>query len=170
MCHEPAIRAGVFLHASTYFGEVVSRGLTTMNVWEPMKVHVSREEARRFWAPISPFPYISKLKGAGKRILAITGRYDPTFWPELTDDFLGEMRRNDVPFAHMPLPCGHYSLGVLPFSYAAGYRFGTFLRTALAKGSGGVADVASGGTPNGPFREPRNERAACGAGAAEPSE
>lgn len=170
MCHETAIRAGVFLHVSTYFGEVVSRGLTTMNVWEPMKAQISQDEARRFWAPISPFPYVSKLKGMGKNILAITGRYDPTFWPELTDKFLEELRQNDVPFAHMSLPCGHYSLGVLPFSYAVGYRFGTFLRSTLSKASGGIADVANGGTLNGPFREPRSECTAYGGGAAEPSE
>jgi hypothetical protein len=29
------------------------------------------------------------------------------------------------------LPCGHYSLGVFPFSKIAGYRFGTFLRREL---------------------------------------
>lgn len=131
MCHEPAIRAGAFLHVSTFFGEVVSQGLTTMNVWEPMKAHVSREDAIRYWSPISPFPYVPKLRGASRKILAITGRYDPTFWPDLTNQFLGELRRNDVGYAHLPLPCGHYSLGVRPFSYAVGYRFGTFLSAAL---------------------------------------
>jgi dienelactone hydrolase len=132
MCHEPAIRAGAFLHVSTYFGEVVSQGLTTVNVWDSMKAHITREDVTRYWSPISPFLYIPKLRGAGKKMLAITGRYDPTFWPELTDQFLAEMRRNDVPFSHMPLPCGHYSLGVLPFSYVTGYRFGTFLSRALS--------------------------------------
>ena len=137
MCHEPAIRAGALLHVSTYFGEVVSQGLTTINVWEPMKQHISRDEARRYWSPISPFPYISKLRGAGKSILAITGRYDPTFWPTLTNEFLGELDRNHVAYRHVSLPCGHYSLGVKPFSYVAGYRFGTFLRSALKSPPGG---------------------------------
>ncbi|HEY6464677.1 MAG TPA: prolyl oligopeptidase family serine peptidase [Candidatus Acidoferrales bacterium] len=131
MCHEPAIRAGAFLHASTYFGEVVSQGLTTMNVWEPMKQHVTREEAIRYWSPISPFPYIPKLRGAGKKILAITGRYDPTFWPELTEQFLAELRQNSVKFDHLSLPCGHYSLGVTPFSQVVGHRFGKFLTRVL---------------------------------------
>lgn len=131
MCHEPAIGAGAFLHVSTYFGEVVSQGLTTLNVWEPMKQHVSRDEAIRYWSPISPSPYIRKLRGTGKNILAISGRYDPTFWPELTDQFLAELRQNSVQFEHLSLPCGHYSLGVAPFSQVAGYRFGTFLQSAL---------------------------------------
>jgi dienelactone hydrolase len=133
MCHEPAIRAGAFLHVSTFFGEVVSQGLTTMNVWEAMKAQVSREDAVRYWSPISPFPYVEKLRGANKKILAITGRYDPTFWPALTNQFLSELRRNNISFAHLPLPCGHYSLGVRPFSYVVGYRFGTFLAKSLLK-------------------------------------
>ena len=131
MCHEPAIRGGAFLHVSTLFGAVVSQGLTTLNVWEAMKEQVSREELMRYWSPISPLPYVAKLHGAGKKVLAITGRYDPTFWPELTEEFLAEVRRNSVPVAHMSLPCGHYSLGVTPFSQAAGFRFGKFLSNML---------------------------------------
>jgi Prolyl oligopeptidase family len=131
LCHEPAIRAAALLHVSTHFGEVVSQGLTTINVWESMKQHVSRDDAIRYWAPISPFPYVPKLRGAGKKILAITGKYDPTFWPELTERFLGELRQNGIKFGHLNLPCGHYSLGVAPFSYIVGQRFGRFLTNAL---------------------------------------
>jgi pimeloyl-ACP methyl ester carboxylesterase len=134
MCHEPAIRAGAFLHASTYFGEVVASGLTTMNVWEPMAAAgVTNDELRRVWSPISPFPYVPKLRGAGKKILLITGRYDPTFLPELTEQLLEKLRRERVEFEHLSLPCGHYSMGEPPFSYIAGYRFGKFLQRALAK-------------------------------------
>jgi len=133
MCHEPAIRAAAFLHASTYFGEVVASGLTTMNVWEPIgAAGVTQEELRHFWSPISPYPYISKLRGAGKKILLITGKYDPTFWPELTEKLVEKMRREQIGFDHLSLPCGHYSMGEPPFSYIAGYRFGKFLQQALA--------------------------------------
>jgi hypothetical protein len=131
MCHEPALRAGAFLHVATYFGDVVASGLTTMNVWEPIQGNISAAEARHYWSPISPLPYISKLDGAGKKILAISGRYDPTFWPEYTAAFHQAIRTSSVKFESLSLPCGHYSLGVAPFSYAVGYRFGTFLRRAL---------------------------------------
>jgi hypothetical protein len=132
LCHEPALRASAHLHAATYFGDVVANGLTTMNVWESMQPAVTHEEIRRYWSPISPFPYISKLHGGDKQILAITGRYDPTFWPEFTKEFVRTIRRDGVRFENLSLPCGHYSLGVGPFKYAAGYRFGRFLRRALA--------------------------------------
>jgi len=132
MCHEPAIRAGAFLHASRYFGEVVASGLTTTNVWEPIAgAGVTCDELRHFWSPISPYPYISKLRDAGKKILLITGKYDPTFWPGLTKQLLGKLRGERIEFEHLLLPCGHYSMGEPPFSYIAGYRFGKFLQRAL---------------------------------------
>jgi hypothetical protein len=132
MCHEPALRAGAFLHASTYFGDVVANGLTTMNVWESLQLKVSHDELRRYWAPISPLPYLSKLHGTSKKILTITAQYDPTFWPEFTNDFLSSIRRDGIQFESLSLPCGHYSLGIAPFKFLAGYRFGTFLSKALS--------------------------------------
>jgi hypothetical protein len=132
MCHEPALRAGAFLHVSTYFADVVAAGLTTSNVWESLRTGVSLEELRRYWSPISPFPYISRLYDSRRSILAISGRYDPTFPFELTEEFHAAVSRDHLRFESMSLPCGHYSLGVAPFKYAVGLRFGAFLFRALA--------------------------------------
>jgi hypothetical protein len=132
MCHEPALRAGAFLHVSTYFGEVVANGLTTANVWESLQQEITAEEATRYWSPISPYPYIAKMRGGGKKMLAITARYDPTFWPEFTNEFLREALEQGVAIEAMSLRCGHYSLGVAPFKYIAGHRFGRFLSRSLS--------------------------------------
>jgi len=132
LAHEPALRAAAFLHVSTYFGDVVAAGLTTTNVWEALHQDFSLEEVRHFWSPISPYPYVARLAGTRKKVLAISGRYDPTFPNELTQEFLAEMKRKGVPYESLSLPCGHYSMGVAPCSYAVGYRFGTFLFQALA--------------------------------------
>lgn len=132
LAHEPKLRVGSFLHVSTYFGDVVASGLTTSNVWESMRGQVSAGEIRHYWSPISPFPYISRLQGTGKKILAVTADYDPTFWPELSDEFLAALHSNGVPFESLHLPCGHYSLGEPPFSYIAGFRFGKFMFRALS--------------------------------------
>ena len=134
MCHEPLLKAGAFLHAATYFGDVVATGLTTKTVWEPISAAgVSHGDLRHFWSPISPFPYIARLPEAKKKLLLITARYDPTFWPEYTHALLAKLRAERVQFEGMDLPCGHYSLGVKPFSYIAGHRFGKFLQKVLAK-------------------------------------
>lgn len=131
IAHDPAVRAGAFLHVSTNFGEVVSTGMTTMHVWEPMRAHVSRDEIRRFWAPISPYPYVDRLAGAGQQLLMISGRYDPTFWPEFSEQMFAKIVKAGVNVEILRLPCGHYSLDRQPFSTIAGLRFGFFLRDRL---------------------------------------
>jgi hypothetical protein len=132
LAHDPEIRAGAFLHVSTYFGGVVATGLTTMHVWEAMRGKVSAEDLQRYWAPISPQPYFHKLRGSGKKCLAIIGGNDPTFPPDYSDDFLTAMRDQAFEFEVLTMPCGHYSLGEAPFKYIAGFRFGTFLFETLA--------------------------------------
>ena len=133
MCHEPALGAGAFLHVSTFFGKVVANGLTTSNVWESLRPEMSVEDLTRYWLPISPFPYISRLRGADRKMLAITARYDPTFWPEFTDEFFREVKDLNIQVEAMSLRCGHYSLGVAPFKYIAGHRFGKFLSRSLSE-------------------------------------
>jgi hypothetical protein len=132
LAHEPALRAGAFLHVSTYFGDVVRTGMTTMHVWESLRTKVSPEELRRFWSPISPFPYVERGMGKGKRCLMVSARYDPTFWPEFSQVMLETLRGSGVEHEALVLPCGHYSLEIPPFSYAAGLRLGTFLFQSLA--------------------------------------
>ncbi len=131
MAHERAVHAGAFLHVSTYFGEVVRTGMTTMHVWDPMKPHVSADEIRRFWAPISPYPYVDRMAGTGQKLLMISGRYDPTFWPEFSEQLFSKITSDGVDVEILRLPCGHYSLDRPPFSYIAGLRFGFFLRDQL---------------------------------------
>jgi dienelactone hydrolase len=129
--HEPLIRAAALLHVSSYFGDVVANGLTTINVWESMRPRVSEEEIREYWSPISPMPYISKLHGTGQRLLAFSGRYDPTFPSEFSEEFLAAVRKKEVECEVLRLPCGHYSLGEAPFKWIVGWRFGKFLQRAL---------------------------------------
>jgi len=127
MCHDRAVRAGAFLHVSTYFGDVVRTGMTTMHVWEALQPKVTPDEIGRFWMPISPFPYISRLSGTGQKCLMISGRYDPTFWPEFTQRTLTYLGNDGIAFEALQLPCGHYSLGEPPFKWIVGGRFGGFL-------------------------------------------
>jgi hypothetical protein len=129
--HEPLIRAAALLHVSSYFGDVVASGLTTIHVWESMRPKVSEEEIRNYWAPISPMPYISKLRGTGQKLLAVSGRYDPTFPDEFSGEFFAAARKSGVGCEVLRLPCGHYSLGEAPFKWIVGWRFGKFLQRAL---------------------------------------
>jgi hypothetical protein len=132
LVHDPALRAGGFFHVSTYFADVVSQGMTTTHVWESLRHHVTVDELRDYWAPVSPMPYVERGMGAGKNAFMVYGKYDPTFLPELTQQMLAALRRHNANLRTLELHCGHYSLELPPFSHIAGYRMLTFLRSALA--------------------------------------
>jgi hypothetical protein len=131
LVHDDALRAGGFFHVSTHFADVVSQGMTTTHVWEGLRGHVSVDELREFWAPVSPMPYVERGMGAGKNAFMVYGKYDPTFLPELTEQMLAALRKNDAAPRTLELHCGHYSLELAPFSHIAGYKMLTYLRSTL---------------------------------------
>jgi hypothetical protein len=132
LMHDPAIKAGGFFHFSTYYADVVSQGMTTNHVWEGLRNHVTVDELRDYWAPISPMPYVERGMGADRKSFLVYGKYDPTMLPELSRQMLAALRRHGARPRSLQLHCGHYSLELAPFSYIAGYRMLSFLRTALA--------------------------------------
>ena len=131
LIHDKGVHAGGFFHVSTYFADVVSQGMTTNHVWASLREHVTLEELREYWAPISPMPYVERGMGAGRNCFLVYGKYDPTFLPELTAQMLEALHAHGAHPRTLGLPCGHYSLELAPFSYLAGYRMLSFLRSAL---------------------------------------
>jgi hypothetical protein len=132
MAHDSLVRAGVFLHVSTYFADVVRTGMNTSHVWEGLRSTVSGDELRHFWSPISPFPYVPRMRGGTQRMLMVSGQYDPTFRPEFSAEIVSEVSKAGVEQQTLRMPCGHYSLELWPFSYRAALRMGTFLFQHLA--------------------------------------
>jgi hypothetical protein len=132
LVHDKRVRAGGFFHVSTYFADVVSKGMTTNHVWEALRHEVTVEELREFWAPVSPMPYVERGMGANRNTFMVYGKYDPTFLPELTHEMLGALRKSGAEPRTLELPVGHYSLELAPFSYFAGWRMFTYFLEALA--------------------------------------
>src|SRR5215813_7573836 len=132
LMHDSGVHAGGFFHVSTYFADVVSQGMTTNHVWEGLREHVTVDELRDYWSPISPMPFVQKSMGAKRNSFMVYGKYDPTFLPELTGEMLDALREHGASPKTLQLACGHYSLELAPFSYIAGYRMLTYLRSALA--------------------------------------
>jgi hypothetical protein len=132
LMHDPAVKAGGFFHFSTYYADVISQGMTTNHVWEGLRNHVTVDELREYWAPISPIPFVEKGMGADRTSMLVHGKYDPTMLPELSREMLDSLRRHGGIPHSVELHCGHYSLELAPFSYIAGYRMLTFIRSALA--------------------------------------
>lgn len=129
MAHEPRIRAGAFNHVSPYFADVVWRGLSTRHVRAGLDGHITLDELRECWMPISPWPFIDRVRDRAVKL--IYARYDLTFPVDLSRAFVAEFQRRAVPHVTAVLPCGHYTTGKAPFKYLDGYQLTKFLVRAL---------------------------------------
>jgi len=127
--HEPLVRAAALNHISPYFADVVWEGLSTAHVRHGLNGHIELEQLRRLWLPISPFPYIERMRGT--RTLLVYARYDLTFPVRLSKMFVDEFRRRGVAHELHVLPCGHYSTGVTPFKWMDGLVLCRFLNRNL---------------------------------------
>ena len=127
--HEPLVKAAALNHISPYFGDVVWSGLSTSHVRQSLEGRIAPDRLRRIWMPISPFPYLERVRG--RRMLLVYARYDLTFPVTLSRLLVDEFRRRGIPHQLMILPCGHYSTGVTPFKWMDGLTLCRFLSRAL---------------------------------------
>lgn len=127
--HEPLVRAAALNHISPYFADVVWSGLSTEHVRQTLDGRIDLDRLRRIWMPISPHPYLERLKG--KRVLLVYARYDLTFPVHLSRFLVHEFRCRGVDHELTVLPCGHYSTGVTPFKWMDGLALCRFLNKSL---------------------------------------
>ena len=125
MAHEPRIVAGAFNHVSPYFADVVWRGLSTAHVRQGLEGHVTLDDLRACWMPISPWPFIGRV--SGRHVLLVYALHDLTFPVDLSRLFLAEFARRGVTHETAVLPCGHYTTGRAPFKFLDGYYLTKFL-------------------------------------------
>ncbi len=128
--HEPRITAAALNHVSPYFADVVWDGLSTEHVRAGLDGAIELDRLRRLWLPISPLPYVDRLRGT--RVLLVYARYDLTFPVHLSRRFVAELRRCGLTPRVFALPCGHYTTGEAPFKWLDGYVLIQFLRRNLA--------------------------------------
>jgi hypothetical protein len=127
--HEPRVKAAALNHISPYFADVVWGGLSTEHVRRTLDGRIDLDRLRRIWMPISPYPYLERLKG--KRVLPVYARYDLTFPVHLSRFLVNEFSRRGVDHELTVLPCGHYSTGVTPFKWMDGLALCRFLSRSL---------------------------------------
>ena len=127
--HEPRIKAAALNHISPYFADVVWEGLSTQHVRESLEGHLDLDTLRRIWLPISPQPYLERMRGV--RTLLVYAQYDLTFPLRLSQSLVQEYRARQLPHELAVLPCGHYSTGKTPFKFLDGYWLTRFLVRAL---------------------------------------
>lgn len=130
--HEPNIDAGTFNHVSGYVADVAWRGLSTRHLREGFGNHLTLDELRDFWAPISPVPFINRLPQMGPRPMRfIAARYDLTFPLDLTQQTIAEAKRHNLPLDVVWLPCGHYTMASMPWKAIDAWKIATFMRKNL---------------------------------------
>ncbi len=127
--HEPLVRAAALNHISPYFADVIWEGLSTAHVREGLDGKIDLDALRRIWMPISPFPYLERVRG--KRVLLVYARYDLTFPVPLSKVMVNEFRSRAIPHEIAVLPCGHYSTGLTPFKWLDGIVLCRFLNRSL---------------------------------------
>ena len=127
--HEPRLRAAALNHISPYFADVVWSGLSTDHVRQGLDGHIDLESLRRIWMPISPYPYLDRVRD--KRLLLVYARYDLTFPVDLSKMLVNEFRRRGIEHQLAVLPCGHYSTGLGPFKWLDGLTLCRFLSRNL---------------------------------------
>ncbi len=62
-------------------------------------------------------------------MLIVSAKYDPTFLPELSRQFI-ESCEGYAGIRQAELPCGHYTLGSTPFKYLDAWHLISFFRKA----------------------------------------
>ena len=127
--HEPLLKAAALNHISPFFADVVWSGLSTRHVRLGLDGHIDLERLRRIWMPISPYPYLNRMRG--KHVLLVYARYDLTFPVDLSRMLVSEFRRRGIEHQLAVLPCGHYSTGVTPFKWLDGLTLCRFLSRSL---------------------------------------
>lgn len=127
--HEPDLNAGAFNHVSGYVADVVWHGLSTSHVRAGFADHLTLEELREYWSPISPLPFMHRLPKMGRRPMRfIMARYDLTFPIDLSHAAIAEARRHNLPLDIVWLPCGHYTTAEMPWKAIDAWKIATFFR------------------------------------------
>src|ERR1043166_9384745 len=90
--HDEAINVGVFNHVSGYVADVVWKGISTQHVKQGIESELTLEELREFWNPISPVPFVPRLRNMQRRPMRfIAARYDLTFPVDMSKQVIAEV-------------------------------------------------------------------------------
>jgi dienelactone hydrolase len=130
--HDPAIDVGVFNLVSGYVADVVWQGVSTQHVREGIQTDLTVDELREFWTPISPVPFIPRLRDMKQRPMRfIAAKYDLTFPIGLTHQVINEVRAHEIDLDLVWLPCGHYTTAEMPWKAIDAWKIATFFRKHL---------------------------------------
>ena len=129
--HDARLEVNAFNHASTYFGDVVWTGQSTRHIRAALEDVIDMESLRQLWLAISPVAYMRKFAAHRKKVLVVYAKYDLTFLRDLSEEVVRLFRKNEIDFKAVALPCGHYTVGEIPFKFFDGWHLGWFIYSAF---------------------------------------
>ena len=138
-CHDKRVTGFFANHMSSYFGDVVWTGRSTVHIRKSFdtyneqcneKSKITQEMIKMVWMLNSPIAFVDKIKlfNPGLKQFIVSGKYDTTFPPELTQQIIEAFKQSKVNFTYKILPCGHYSLGKYWFKYIDGFYLFRFFK------------------------------------------
>jgi pimeloyl-ACP methyl ester carboxylesterase len=99
------------------FAETVWNGRATRHIRAALDSHVELAQLKRIWAIISPSSFLDYFRKSNARLLMVNGRRDKVVPFYSTTRFVEELREAGVSLQWRVLPCGHYTLARVPFSW-----------------------------------------------------
>jgi Alpha/beta hydrolase domain containing 18 len=129
--HDPRIEVNVFNHCSSYFADVVWTGLSTRHIRAGIEDQIDLERLRNVWQAISPANYLSHYARWPKKSKFIYTTYDSTFLPELSRSVIQQIKEQGIDNEVAVLPCGHYTMGEVPYKFVDGWHICAFLKRWL---------------------------------------
>lgn len=110
------------------FAETVWTGRATAHIRAAIEPNIGLEELQQLWSVISPIEFMEQYRANQSRMLIISGKRDEVVLPNLTSAFVKALESARIEVVWRVLPCGHYTLGTLPYSAISLWMIGRCLR------------------------------------------
>jgi pimeloyl-ACP methyl ester carboxylesterase len=132
--HDERVGALFSFHIASHFGAVLYRGRATRHIRQSLGAEMGLAECIAVWDVISPIPYLAGFTGRSIKMLFFSGRYDRVFHPSLARELMDAFRSQGLEPDWRVLPCGHFTMGMFPFSTYVGAAAVRFFKRSLERG------------------------------------
>lgn len=130
-CLEPRVQSAVLNLIGSDIAKAAWHGVATRHLREGMEPSISLSDLQKIWQLIDPSEFLRLRNKNPFQQLVISTRYDQVVDPHLTHDYIAKSRQQNIPTKVIELPCGHYTLGSIPFKWIVGVASMKFLRESL---------------------------------------
>lgn len=129
--HDPRVKAAAFLLLASDFGEVIWTGRATKHIRKVLEGELDLAQVNKLWSVISPITYVPRLCDRKVPVFVISARDDNVFKPYLTQRIIDKFKDEGVDCSWKIFPCGHYTLGTVPYNALALSSVIRFLKANL---------------------------------------